>query len=228
MMALPPGQRARPDFPRFGLLAYAGRFPREPARRRLAIGGEVEQPFEFDGDAPGLPRVEQLSDLHCVTTWSACGLRWGGVPFAALYEHHIAPRVRPRTCWVVLRGQDGYRSPMLLDDLLQPGVLLADRLNGEPLPIAHGAPWRLVAPAHYGYKQVKHLSRIDFVASPDRVHTSAFRFMDHPRGRVALEERGRGAPGWLLRWLYRPLIGSTVARFERALQAHRARTDVAL
>lgn len=216
MAALPPGQRARPDFPRFGLLAYADRFPREPTRRSLAIGGEVEQPFELDGETLGLGRAEQHSDLHCVTTWSACGLRWSGVPFAALYEQHIAPRARPRTRWLVLRGQDGYRSPMLLDDLLHPGVLIADRLNGEPLPIAHGAPWRLVAPAHYGYKQVKHLSRIDFVEDASRVHTSAFRFMDHPRGRVALEERGRGVPGWLLRWLYRPLIGPTVARFARA------------
>ena len=41
--------------------------------------------------------------------------------------------------------------------------------------------------------------------------------MDHPRARVALEERGRWLPNWLLRRLYRPLIGPTAARFEQAL-----------
>lgn len=35
-------------------------------------------------------------------------------------------------------------------DLLVPAVLLADRLGGEPLSFARGAPLRLVAPAHYG------------------------------------------------------------------------------
>jgi DMSO/TMAO reductase YedYZ molybdopterin-dependent catalytic subunit len=30
------------------------------------------------------------------------------------------------------------------------------------LTVAHGAPLRLVAPAHYGYKSAKHLSRIEF------------------------------------------------------------------
>ena len=47
--------------------------------------------------------------------------------------------------------------------------------------------------------------------------------MDHPRARVALEERGRGAPGWLLRWLYRPLVPGTVAWFAKALADHSAK-----
>jgi hypothetical protein len=44
--------------------------------------------------------------------------------------------------------------------------------------------------------------------------------MDHPRARVALEERGRGLPGWLLRYLYRPLIPGTVTWFARAMAEH--------
>jgi len=76
---------------------------------------------------------------------------------------------------------------------------------------------RLIAPAHYGYKSVKHLSRIEFRNEEDGYRASGFRFMDHPRARVALEERGRGVPGWLLRRLYRPLISDTVARFAKAM-----------
>jgi DMSO/TMAO reductase YedYZ molybdopterin-dependent catalytic subunit len=105
---------------------------------------------------------------------------------------------------------------MLLEDLLAQDVLLADRLNGEPIPVDHGAPLRLIAPAHYGYKSIKHLARIEFRRPDEGYRVSGFRFMDHPRARVALEERGRLVPGWLLRHLYRPLIPGTVSRFANA------------
>ncbi len=224
MNSLPAGQRARDTLPRFGLLPFAARFPHDPARRRLAIAGAVAQPIDIDADHLEALRTEQTSDLHCVTTWSVQGLRWSGFAVEALFERHIADRARPdpTATWVLLRGQDGYRSAMSLADLLRPGVLLADRLNGEPLSIAHGAPWRLVAPAHYGYKSVKHLARIDFVHAMPNLYPFGFRFLNHPRGRVEFEERGRGLPGWLFRWLYRPFVPYTAARFEQALRARRS------
>jgi hypothetical protein len=46
--------------------------------------------------------------------------------------------------------------------------------------------------------------------------------MDHPRARVAFEERGRGLPGWVLR-LYRLIIPLTIVNFRMALRRHRAR-----
>ena len=58
-------------------------------------------------------------------------------------------------------------------------------------------------------------------AEAEGYRTSGLRFMDHLRARVAREERGRGAPGWLLRWLYRPLIAPTAARFAKASSARR-------
>ncbi len=109
---------------------------------------------------------------------------------------------------------------MLLEDLLAPDVLIADTLDGKPLSVEHGAPLRLVPPGHYGYKSVKYLSRLEFKNPKDGYQVSAFRFMDHPRARVRFEERGRVAPGWFLRFLYRPLIPSTVALFARALKEH--------
>jgi DMSO/TMAO reductase YedYZ molybdopterin-dependent catalytic subunit len=42
-----------------------------------------------------LPRVEQVSDLHCVTTWSYCRIRWGGYRFCDVYERLFLPRVKP-------------------------------------------------------------------------------------------------------------------------------------
>ena len=44
--------------------------------------------------------------------------------------------------------------------------------------------------------------------------------MIHPRARVAYEERGQWVPGWLLRYLYRPLVRSTALHFEQTLQRH--------
>jgi DMSO/TMAO reductase YedYZ molybdopterin-dependent catalytic subunit len=174
----------------------------------------------------GLPRVEQVSDFHCVTTWSVRAVRWGGVRFAD-FHRLVLREARPAddARFVVLRGADGYRSILLLEDLLHDDVLLADTLEGEPLPIQHGAPLRLVAPAHYGYKNVKHLMAIDYLRDRRR-----YRFplpypalMDHPRGRVALEERACVLPGRLARILYRPLIAMTVRNFRRALTDRSAR-----
>lgn len=220
---LPRGQHAREDFPRFGLSQFAYRFPREAAAARLRISGDVIEAFEFDAPLADLPRVEQVSDFHCVTTWSRCGLRWSGVRFADFYALCVAPRLAAvaQVKTVVLRGQDGYRTTLPLADLLAADMLLADTLDGQPLSVEHGAPLRLVAPAHYGYKSLKHLSHLEFHQGEPKVRPAAFAFMDHPRARVALEERGRGFPGWLLRHIYRLMIRPTAARFARAMAAYR-------
>lgn len=216
---LPPGQRDSATFPRFGLTQFARRFPKETSRLDLEVIGNVEHELRLSDTLSGLPRVEQVSDFHCVTTWSRRSLHWGGVRFLDFYEKVIVPRACPHSqaTMLALRGQDGARTGMLLIDLLAPEVLLADTLDGKPLSVEHGAPVRLIAPAHYGYKSVKHLSRIEFRNEEDGYRASGFRFMDHPRARVALEERGRGAPGWLLRYLYRPLVSGTAARFAKAM-----------
>lgn len=224
MTELPPGQRERPDFPRFGLTPFAERFPASTDAPRLRISGDVDTPLELDDAMAGLERVTQVSDFHCVTTWTRRGLTWGGVRFAEFFRRIVVPKAGPAedATFVVLRGQDGARTSLPLEDLLADDVLLADRLDGAPLPIEHGAPLRLVAPGHYGYKNVKHLDRIEFWRSDAAYRPFGLKFMVHPRARVALEERGQWVPGWLLRRVYRPLIASTVARFERAMAQRRA------
>ena len=215
---LPPGQREATTFHRFGLTQFATRFPQQTSTCTLQIAGQVGTPLQLTDPLHGLPRTELTCDFHCVTTWSFRGLCWEGVRFIDFYEQVLVPLAKPRTgsTLVALRAQDGARTAMLLEDLLSPDVLLADRLNGEALSVDHGAPLRLVAPAHYGYKSAKHLSSIEFREPGESYRVSGFRFMDHPRARVALEERGRMIPGWLLRYLYRPLISSTATRFARA------------
>jgi DMSO/TMAO reductase YedYZ molybdopterin-dependent catalytic subunit len=205
---LPPGQHLLDHFPRFGKPEFAGRLPRDPRPLELAIGGEVEQPITVSGELGQLPRREQTSDFHCVTTWSVQGVRWGGYRFSDFFRQIVLPRARPRADirWVRFRCQDGYDSSLPLEDLLADSVLLADTLEGQALGIEHGAPLRLVAPAHYGYKNPKHLSAIELWRTERPPGDLAERLMIHPRARVALEERSPGLPGWLLRYLYRPTI----------------------
>lgn len=222
---LPPGQYELKQFPRFGLAPFANRFPKETRQVSLQIDGHVGEPVTVSDELSKLPRVECTSDFHCVTTWSRLSLRWSGFRFSDFYDRIVVPRARPRqdASFVVLRGQDGYRTTLPLEDLLADTVLLADRLDGEALSVAHGAPLRLVAPAHYGYKSLKHLCAIELWCDDRHFRSvSPFRFMTHPRGRVAFEERGTGVPGWVLRYLYRPTVRPAIWLFQRAMRRHRA------
>ena len=187
----------------------------------LAISGNVQNPLVLNADdLASLPRVEQRSDFHCVTTWTKCNLLWSGFRFIDFYETIVQPKADPAkdVSQVFFKGQDGYRSSMLLSDLLSADILLADTLNNKPLSAVHGAPLRLIAPAHYGYKSAKHLKAIEFWDAKKLFRGPSLKFMIHPRGRVAQEERGVGVSGKLLRWLYRPLIPSTIRQFDRAVK----------
>ncbi len=210
-------------FYRFGLTPFAERFPEDTRTGSLEIVGRVGREVRLEDALGGLARTEQVSDFHCVTTWSYRAIQWEGVKFADFFEQVVAPRAKPHpgATLVGLKGQDGARTGMLLEDLLAPGVLIADRMNGERLSVDHGAPLRLVAPAHYGYKSVKHLCRLEFRTPVEGYRASGFLFMDHPRARVAFEERGRMLPGRLLRYLYRPLIAGTARRFAEASERRR-------
>ncbi len=221
-MTLPPGQYELDEFPRFGLSQFANRFPKETRQISLKITGDVDESITVADELRQLPRVDQTSDFHCVTTWTRCSLRWSGFRFSDFYERIVVPRARPQqdATFVILRCQDGYAPSLPLADLLADSVLFAERLNGELLQIEHGAPLRLVAPAHYGYKSAKHVYGVEFWHDDRNYRSAAFRFMDHPRARVALEERGRGVPGWALRHLYRPLVRPAIWLFRRALDRH--------
>lgn len=217
--ALPPGQRAIDDFPRFGVPAYAKRLPEAPAVLEIEIldeDGKKCPPLRA-GDLNRLPRREIVADFHCVTTWTRQGLTWSGFGFREFYEGLFVPRARPRRSYdyLELTALDGYSACVLLEDLLQDRVLLADRLQGEPIPPEHGAPLRLIVPQLYAFKSIKHVCRMTVRAEYRRSFADRQTFA-HPRGRVALEERGRGLPGAIYRILYRPFIAPARWIYRRA------------
>jgi hypothetical protein len=66
-----------------------------------------------------------------------------------------------------LATQDGgYYIGLDMPSALHPQTLLCDQMNGEPLPMNHGAPLRLILPVKYGIKNIKWISRIFFADEP--------------------------------------------------------------
>ena len=216
---LPPGQTAIDTFPRFGVPAYADRWPTIPAPPVLAIGGLVETPVSLPLHAlDALPRRELVADFHCVTTWTRRGLRWSGYLLSDVLDALIVPQARPglAALYIQFVSLDGYKCCIDCRDV-DAQTLLADRLDGAPLPLEHGAPLRVVAPALYGYKNPKHICGIDFLADYARSRAER-QTLAHSRGRAAHEERGRFLPGWAYRRLYRAFIARTLAHYERAAE----------
>ena len=119
---LPPGRRDSETFPRFGLTQFARRFPEETSRFDLEVSGSVKHELRLSDALNGLPRTEQVSDFHCVTTWSRRSLRWGGVRFLDFYEKVIVPKAcpRPQATIAALRDQDGARGSWLASAPLIP------------------------------------------------------------------------------------------------------------
>lgn len=172
----------------------------------VTVGGAASRPAQFalSGLFEADQRVERRADLHCVTTWSSLDLVWSGIPFRTVHDGLLRTVGVARSArWVTFVGLDGYRACLRLDDALADDVLLADRLDGAPLTMDHGAPSRVVAPAQYAYKSVKHLCAIEYRRDYD---PGTAGWWSHPRGRVALEERSRYLPGPLWRVVWRALL----------------------
>lgn len=220
--SLPPGQKESAIFPRFGLPQYANRFPTQVDDIKFSIGGDLDE-LEIFEKLKSLPRINQVSDFHCVTTWSKLNLNWSGYRFNDFYTKLILPMATQEITFVVLKAQDGYKTSLPLSDLMNENVLLADRLNNVPLTMEHGAPIRIVAPDHYGYKNLKHIKRMEFYTERQVVKLGVLSFMDHPRARVAHEERASMGPGIIFRFLYKLGIKKTIREFEVATAEYRAK-----
>lgn len=157
---LPPGQRLTTGFPVLDL----GVQPEIPTDQwTLTIDGEVANPVKLDWAAfNALGQVEDVSDFHCVTTWSKFDCRWGGVAFTTLYEL-VQPR--PEAKFVYFTSYDGYSTNASLESCLDDDVLIATRFERSPLPREHGGPARVIIPKLYAWKGAKFIQGIHFLTS---------------------------------------------------------------
>lgn len=115
-------------------------------------------------DLRALPRTEQTTEFMCVEGWSQI------VTFAGVRMLDFVAAVGPRSAddlppWVALETPDGrYAVAIDTPSALHPQTLLAYEMNGKPLTERHGAPLRLAMPVKYGFKQIKRIGRLRFVA----------------------------------------------------------------
>src|SRR6266571_2702973 len=71
---------------------------------RLEVGGHVGIPTMFTWQQfMALPQVEDVSDFHCVTTWSRYDNHWKGVRFATIAELAVP---NENATWIVTTGYD--------------------------------------------------------------------------------------------------------------------------
>jgi DMSO/TMAO reductase YedYZ molybdopterin-dependent catalytic subunit/thiosulfate reductase cytochrome b subunit len=134
---------------------------------RLRVGGLVERPAELSLDEMrALGKQEQITLHHCIQGWSGVA-EWGGLPMAELVAR-VKPA--PEARYVVFRsyGEGLYGGEYYdchsLANVLHPQSLLAYEMNGAPLGHLHGAPLRLRVENQLGYKMVKWIRSIEFVA----------------------------------------------------------------
>ena len=135
---------------------------------RLKIDGLVARPLELSlAQIRELPSRTQITRHDCVEGWSAIG-EWTGVPLATLLQMAglgNGTRYIVFHCADNLDGQGLYYESIDLVDAYHPQTILAYAMNGETLPIPHGAPLRLRVERQLGYKMAKYVMRIEAVDS---------------------------------------------------------------
>jgi DMSO/TMAO reductase YedYZ molybdopterin-dependent catalytic subunit len=126
----------------------------DPATWRLRIAGRVDRPYELSfADLLALPQVEEAVTLSCVSNEVGGDLvgnaRWQGVRLADVLER---AGVQPDATQIVGVSVDGWTAGFPTAAGLDGRVaMIAIGMNGEPLPIIHGFPARLVVSGLYGY-----------------------------------------------------------------------------
>jgi len=122
---------------------------------QLRVHGMVDRELRIGFDElRGRPLVERAITLTCVSNQVGgqyvSTARFLGVP---LRDVLTQAGVRPGADQLVSRSADGWTAGTPTDVVLENdrGALLAIGMNGEPLPVEHGFPVRMVVPGLYGY-----------------------------------------------------------------------------
>jgi len=170
-----------PDFPLNGTsmpgsFDYFRMMASQFASFRLTVDGLVRQPLSLSlEEIKALPARTQITLHSCDEGWSAIG-QWTGVPLGHLLQQ---ADLMPNARYIVLHcldqlerlpGRAGfYYESLDLFDAFHPQTILAYGMNGDALPVAHGAPLRLRVERQIGYKNAKYVTRIEAVDRLDHL-----------------------------------------------------------
>jgi DMSO/TMAO reductase YedYZ molybdopterin-dependent catalytic subunit len=167
----------------------------DPASWQLQIGGLVERPLSLSlRDLLNMRSQARVVTLECAGNgrsvleprvsgeqWNFGAVstaEWSGVPLMEVLDR---AGVKREALQVLFRGIDsgmveGHAHPisfersLSLDDARGEEVLLAYAMNGEPLPVQHGYPLRVIVPSWYAVASVKWLTAIELIAEPFHGH----------------------------------------------------------
>ena len=193
----------------------------------LEIGGLVDRPRTLDlAQMKTRPRQEVVFTLECSGNrgrpsfiGGVHNARWAGTRLADVLTE---AGVQEDGIEVVFFGADegeeeirgntvtqNFARSLSLEDAMNPDIILAYEVNGEPLPTAHGFPLRVIAPGWYGIANVKWLTRIEL---RDRRFMGKFMARDYVTLRA--EERD-GETVWTETSVGRVNINSVPAKVTR-------------
>jgi len=126
----------------------------DPSNWKLRITGMVENEIELSfSELLKLPLEESTTTLTCVSNEVGGDLisnaTWLGYPI-----RHLLSRAKPSADadMVLSTSQDGWTASTPIEALTdERNAILAVGMNGQPLPLEHGYPVRMVVPGLYGY-----------------------------------------------------------------------------
>ena len=108
-----------------------------------------------------MPAIEEYVTLTCISNLVGGDLisnaLWKGVPLRLVLER---AGIGEGTERLAFRAADGYDDICPYDVAIRDEVIVAYEMNGEPLPISHGFPARIIVPGLYGMEHVKWLMKI--------------------------------------------------------------------
>ncbi len=120
------------------------------------------------------PLEERLYRFRCVERW-AMQVPWTGFPLAKLIEACEPLGSAKYVRFVTMNDPKGlpgmksqawypwpYFEGLRLDEARNEMAMVAVGIYGHALPMQHGAPWRVVVPWKYGYKNPKSIVEIEF------------------------------------------------------------------
>jgi DMSO/TMAO reductase YedYZ molybdopterin-dependent catalytic subunit len=140
--------------------------PHVPADEWLvSVDGLVNKPLQIDRAAwSALPRRNQTADFHCVEGWSVDQVHWAGVAPRTILD---LAGLKSGATYVNFHALgDTYLDSLPLSIVDDACTVLADTLDGNPLPDDHGGPLRLVVPKQPEYKSVKWVVRLEVTDHP--------------------------------------------------------------
>jgi len=197
-----------------------------PATFRLEVSGLVQNPLALSlEDLRARERVERTVTFECggnarpLLHGMVGNATWAGVDLVDLLaEAQPDSKALEAHFWGADWGMEEIRGAqyrqkfaraMSLAALFERRPILAYEMNGEPLPLVHGYPLRVIVPGWYGVANVKWVERID--VSPERLMT---RFM--ARDYVTLMSReANGEAEWVETSVTRQRVKSVIARVTR-------------